>query len=238
MAADHETEQGSLGDNVGNRLAPAWLRATEGEPRWQVSIGVLVAIALEGSLPEQVIVRPRWVLPGLAGILLLALIAANPRRVNRRSRLLRAGSMALIATISLANAWSAGRLIVDLVGGTFSGNAARLLVTGASIWLTNVITFALWYWELDRGGPAQRANATRQFPDFLFAQMQSPELAPDEWEPSFVDFVYLSFTNASAFSPTDVLPLSRWAKMTMMLQSAISLATVALVVSRAVNILR
>jgi len=112
-----------------------------------------------------------------------------------------------------------------------------LLLTGGAIWLTNVIAFGVWYWELDRGGPAARAHATRQHPDFLFAQMQTPELAPDDWEPAFVDYLYVSFTNAAAFSPTDVLPLSRWAKLTMLVQSAVSLSTVALVVARAVNTL-
>jgi uncharacterized membrane protein len=98
--------------------------------------------------------------------------------------------------------------------------------------------FALWYWELDRGGPAARATAPRPYPDFLFPQMQSPELAPDNWEPSFTDYLYVSFTNATAFSPTDVMPLSRWAKLTMMLHSMVSVVTVALVIARAVNILK
>jgi uncharacterized membrane protein len=123
------------------------------------------------------------------------------------------------------------------VQGTEGQDAGPLLITGAAIWLTNVIVFSLWYWELDRGGPVARAHATRAHPDFLFAQMQNPELAPSDWEPGFADYLYLSFTNATAFSPTDVLPLSRWAKLTMMLQSAVSLATVALVIARAVNIL-
>ena len=104
--------------------------------------------------------------------------------------------------------------------------------------LHNVVVFALWYWELDRGGPVARAQATSQYPDFVFPQMLTPELAPTHWESAFVDYLYLSFTNATAFSPTDVLPLSRWAKLTMMVQSAVSLATVALVIARAVNILQ
>jgi uncharacterized membrane protein len=115
---------------------------------------------------------------------------------------------------------------------------AALLATGGAIWATNVIVFALWYWELDRGGPVARAHATRVHPDFLFAQLQSPDLAPADWEPAFADYLYVSFTNAAAFSPTDVLPLSRWAKLTMMLQSVVSLATVVLVIARAVNILK
>jgi uncharacterized membrane protein len=111
-------------------------------------------------------------------------------------------------------------------------------VTGGAIWLTNIIVFALWYWEFDRGGPVARANGDRMYPDFLFAQMTSPQLAPPDWEPAFSDYLYLSFTNAAAFSPTDVLPLSRWAKMGMTAQAIVSVVTVALVVARAVNILK
>jgi uncharacterized membrane protein len=101
-----------------------------------------------------------------------------------------------------------------------------------------VIIFALWYWEFDRGGPVSRAHAHRPYPDFLFPQMSTPDMAPSEWEPRFVDYLYLSFTNATAFSPTDVMPLSRWAKLTMLAQSAVSLITVALVIARAVNVLK
>jgi uncharacterized membrane protein len=112
------------------------------------------------------------------------------------------------------------------------------LSTGAAIWLTNIIAFAVWYWQLDRGGPAARAHARRTLPDFQFVQMQNPDLTHPDWEPQFVDYLYLSFTNATAFSPTDVMPLSRWAKLTMLGQSLISLATLALVIARAVNILK
>jgi uncharacterized membrane protein len=219
-------------------LLPAWRRVTDGEARWPVSLAVAIAITLQILLPEQVANKHRWILPAAAGVLLVALIVSNPRRITRQSAALRTSSMVLIAVISIGNAWSAGRLIVGLVRGTEGQTAGPLLLTGGAIWLTNVIVFALWYWELDRGGPAARAVAPRPHPDFLFAQMQSPELAPDNWEPQFADYLYLSFTNATAFSPTDVLPLSRWAKLTMMLHSLISLATVALVIARAVNILK
>ena len=101
-----------------------------------------------------------------------------------------------------------------------------------------MIVFALWYWEFDRGGPAARALGTDPYPDFLFVQMTSPKLAPPDWEPAFADYLYLAFTNAAAFSPTDVMPLSRWAKLAMTVQSAISILTVALIVARAVNILK
>ncbi len=129
-------------------------------------------------------------------------------------------------------------LVIGLVQATETEDATKLLLYGGAIWLTNVLVFALWYWELDRGGPVTRMLGARKHPDFLFAQMASPEVAPEDWEPMFLDYFYLSFTNATAFSPTDTLPLTRWAKMLMLLQSAVSLATVALVIARAVNILK
>jgi hypothetical protein len=112
------------------------------------------------------------------------------------------------------------------------------MVNGGSIYLTNIIAFALWYWELDRGGPAARSHGIECYPDFLFPQMSSPDMAPPDWEPTFVDYLYLSITNATAFSPTDVLPLTRPAKAAMGLQSTVALATVALVISRAINVLK
>jgi uncharacterized membrane protein len=218
-------------------LVPAWRRVTEGEPRLPVSVAVGLAIALQVALPDRVAPHPRWLLPALATLLLVGIFAANPRRIGHPSPRLRVASLILIAIISTANGWSAARLIDSLLYGTATKDPVSLLSTGAAIWLTNVVVFALWYWELDRGGPVARAQAVHQYPDLLFAQMQSPELAPPHWEPAFLDYLYVSFTNATAFSPTDVLPLSRWAKLTMMLQSAVSLATVALVIARAVNIL-
>lgn len=169
--------------------------------------------------------------------MLAALVVANPRRVALEDQRRRILSSALIVTITLANAISAGRLVTRLLHAR-EENAGPLLLIGGAIWLTNVIAFSLWYWELDRGGPVARAKGTRQYADFLFPQMQAPDFAPPHWEPGYVDYLYLSFTNATAFSPTDVLPLTRWAKLIMLAQSAISLATVALVIARAVNILK
>lgn len=223
---------------VEDHLVPAWRRVTTNEPRLPVTVAILVAIGLMLALPTRVANQPIWLLPGVAGLLLLGIFVANSSRIDRRSRLLRAASLVLIAVMSIANAASAARLVVDLVQAQGVRDPAELLLTGGAIWLTNVIVFALWYWEFDRGGPAARALATREFPDFLFPQMVSPELAPPDWEPAFVDYLYVSFTNAAAFSPTDVMPLSRWTKLTMLAQSAVSLMTVALVVARAVNVLK
>lgn len=219
-------------------LVPAWRRRTEGEPRWAVSVAVVAAIALQATLPASLAMPPRWALPAVGVVLLVGLLVANPRVRDPHVPALRASSVVLTAVLSTANAVSAVRLVVALGRGTATEDAPLLLRWGGAIWLTNVIVFALWYWEFDRGGAAARAAGERDYPDLLFTQMTSPELAPPDWEPRFVDYFYVAFTNATAFSPTDVLPLTRWAKMLMLLQSAVSVVTVVLVVARAVNIFR
>jgi uncharacterized membrane protein len=219
-------------------VVPAWRRVTRGEPRLPVSIAILVAIALQAALPLRVGEHPRWLIPTLAVLLLIGIVAANPSRLNRRSPPLRAATLVLTGLLSAANIASAARLIIDLLQGQGQHNPTDLLLTGGAIWLTNVIVFGLWYWEFDRGGPVARALAPRPYPDFLFPQMTSPELAPDHWIPQFVDYLYMSFTNATAFSPTDVMPMSRWAKLTMLVQSGLSLMLVVLVIARAVNVLK
>ncbi|MGC9666273.1 hypothetical protein ACNTMW_06900 [Planosporangium sp. 12N6] len=216
---------------------PGWLRPTGGERRWPAAVAMLGAIGLQVALPENLASTPRWLLPLLEFLLLGLLVFMNPFRIDRETTLLRIVSITLVAVASVANAWSAVLLIRRLVHGAFS-DAGPLLFNGGAVWMTNVIVFALWYWEVDRGGPAARANARADYPDFLFPQMATPELAHRDWEPHFLDYLYLSFTNATAFSPTDTMPLSRSAKLTMMVQSAVSLLIVALVVARAVNILR
>jgi uncharacterized membrane protein len=210
------------------------------EPRWPVSLSVIVAIVLQAVLSQKLALQPGWLIPALEGALLVGLAVANPVRIERRSKPIRAASLALIMLITAANAVSAGLLVKEIVTsqvGSGSGAPIALLASGAAIWGTNVIAFALWYWEFDRGGPVHRLQGVSRHPDLLFPQMSVPELTPRGWGPRFVDYLYLSFTNATAFSPTDVMPLARWAKMTMLVQSAVSLALGALVIARAVNIL-
>lgn len=219
-------------------IVPAWRRLTDGESTWPVRGAVVAATALQVALPNQYEIPPTWLLPTLGGLLGVGLSIAHPHRITKHSPQLRLVSIMLIAVISLANAGSAGRLINALLRGQADDiTATKLLFTGGAIWLTNVIVFGMWYWNLDRGGPAARAQALKSYPDFLFPQMTAPDLSPPDWQPQFFDYLYLSFTNAAAFSPTDTLPLVRWAKMAMMLQSIVSLGTVVLVVARAVNIL-
>jgi uncharacterized membrane protein len=143
--------------------------------------------------------------------------------------------ISLVALITVANVVSLAELLHALLYGSKAGGRP-LVYASVPIWLTNVIVFGLWYWELDRGGPATRQLIRHRGPDFLFPQMSTPGCSPG-WTPSFLDYLYTSFTNATAFSPTDTMPLTDWAKLLMMLQSLASLVTVAVVVSRAVNIL-
>lgn len=223
---------------LGQRALPAWRRATEGETRWPVSIVMAAAIAMQFALPHGLSIRPFWLLPSLEVVLLVGLISASPRRMGRATNAVRVASIVMVGVVSIGNAWSAGHLIHALIQGRAGESAAPLLATGTSIWITNVIVFALWYWELDSGGPAARARAERPYPDLLFPQMSDPSLAPPGWEPRFWDYLYTSFTNATAFSPTDVMPLTLWVKLTMLAQSAVSLSTVAMVIARAVNVLK
>jgi uncharacterized membrane protein len=226
-------------DEAARACTPAWMRVTEGETRWPVALAVVVAIDLQLVLPPTYVVPPRWLLPGLELALLFVLTVANPRRINVERRWLRVTGLTLVAVATLANVYGAIRLVWRLIHGEEHAHATLLLAIGGAIWLTNVIIFALWYWEFDRGGPAARAHARQIAPDFQFTQMTMPDSAAhQDWEPTFIDYLYLSFTNATAFSPTDTLPMTRWAKMLMLFQSAVSLATVALVIARAVNILQ
>ncbi len=216
---------------------PAWRRPTRGEHRWPAVLAVIAAIVLQVLLPDQMTLGSRWTLPVLETLILLGLLATNPFRIDRESTVLRVLGIGLAIALILATAISTVNLVVGIVGGRFGGDAKALLATGGSIWLTNVIAFGFLFWEFDRGGPAARATGRRVHPDFLFPQMQSPDMADAEWEPRFVDYLYVAFTNATAFSPTDTLPLSRWAKTGMALESLVALVTVGLVVARAVNVL-
>jgi hypothetical protein len=218
---------------------PAWRRRTLGERRWPPSLAVVSAAALQLSLPKRLAMPPRFLLPSLELVLLLGLFAADPGRIDRREKHLRVLGITLISAISLANMVSAARLVGRLLEAKpIANSAGQLIVNGGSIYLTNIIVFGLWYWELDRGGPAARAHGVECYPDFLFPQMASPDLAPPEWEPMFVDYLYVAFTNATAFSPTDVMPLSPLAKGAMAAQSTVALATIGLVIARAINVLR
>jgi uncharacterized membrane protein len=200
---------------------------------------VVAALVLTILLPTEWRLGPPWAVPAVEGVLLLALIVGDPGAINKRSSVLRGLSIALVTVLIAQSLWSTARLIDDIVtGGPHTSSAGALLAAGSIVWASNNIAFALLYWELDGGGAAARAQGLPRHPDLAFPQLIQPDLAPPGWRPRFIDYLYLGFTNATAFSPTDVMPLVPWAKIAMTVQSVISLAILGLVVARAVNVLR
>jgi hypothetical protein len=191
---------------------------------------------LQYLLPERISHYQRWIFPSVALVLLVALVIGHGSRINRSSPLVRGLTLLTIVIMSVANGVAGLRLVLDLIAGEGIHTPRTLLLAGAEIWLTNVIVFALFFWMFDRGGPAARYLIKDTPPDFLYPQ-QTLEQEQQKWAPVFFDYCYTSFTNATAFSPTDVMPLSRWAKLAMMTESALSLVLAILVIARAVNIL-
>ena len=208
-----------------------------GEPRWPMAGAVIAAIVLTVLLPADMRVGPIWLLPSVEGLLLVMLIAGDPGTINRRSSVLRAMSIALVALLVIDALAATIRLVDDLVhGGNVTNSAEDLLQAGSVVWVSNNIAFALLYWELDGGGAAARAHHRSSHPDLAFPQQLNPGIGPDDWQPRFIDYLYLGFTNATAFSPTDAMPLVPWAKIAMAVQSVISLVILGLVIARAVNV--
>jgi uncharacterized membrane protein len=197
---------------------------------------VLGAIALQLLLPERLTAGPRWLIPACEGLLLVGLALASPRQLEREHTHRRVVALGLIALVSAANIYSLGALTHYLLHHNVTSGRS-LIFAGILIWLTNVFIFALWYWELDRGGPGKRAEGRDGPPDFLFPQMTDDRIEPIDWRPAFIDYFYVALTNATAFSPTDTMPLSQAAKSVMGVQSLVSLVTLGLIISRAVNIL-
>jgi uncharacterized membrane protein len=221
--------------------AAAWGLSARHEPRWPATAAIVAALALYLALPARYVALQasggRWIIPALEVAMLVPLQFRTPHRHIEESMQGRIASIVIIALVNLANVGSLVLLIGNLLHGKVT-DGQQLIYSAILIWLTNVIVFSLWYWELDRGGPAARCHRRHRNPDFLFPQMVTPEAAEPDWTPSFLDYVYVSFTNATAFSPTDTMPLTEWAKMLMLLESAASFLTVGLVAARAVNILQ
>ncbi len=206
------------------------------EPRWPASLAVLVALALYMALPGKLTLGPGWVIPVLEVALVIPLTVTAPYRHGEEARLIRVASLLLIALVNVATVASLALLVHAVLSGEpVSGRT--LIFSGIQIWLTLILVFALWYWELDRGGPTVRGGAEERTPDFLFPQMGTHELGQADWMPVFLDYLYVSFTNATAFSPTDTMPLTPRAKLLMLIEALASITTVVMVAGRAVNIL-
>jgi hypothetical protein len=216
---------------------PSWLRPGSPESRLPVLLAIVAAIVLQRAIPAPYTVVPRWPLVALELLLLIVLLVINPVRLSRRTTVGKWASLGLTAAITIDNTTSAIVLDYRILSGEVSNDPKTLLGSGAAIFITNVIAFGIWYWELDRGGPFARVDGDKPYPDFLFPQMSDPTNSKPGWRPTFVDYLYVSFTNVVAFSPTDTMPLSRWAKLMMTVQSLVALSTLGLVFARAVNVL-
>jgi hypothetical protein len=225
---------------VGANQDPVPKQQVKGEPRWPMAVAVLLTGLMRVTLPSQLRIRD---VKGLMLVVLLVLVAVlmigDPGRIDRQKTWLRVMTGTLIGLITLANGGSSIRLVAAIYNEEpFTSNAHLLLSAGAVIWLTNAIAFGLWYWDLDRGGAAARANGLNYTPAFVFPEMTNPELVRAGWYPSFIDYLHLSFNTALAFSPTDVSAIKPWAKLMMISEQLISLVIGILVVARAVNLLR
>jgi hypothetical protein len=207
------------------------------EPSWHVQLAVIVAIVLQLALDDRLTVGPKYVIAGLEFLLLISLALFTPKS-RHAIRFRHSLAILLIAIVSIANI-SSLILVVHSLFGTHQVPGKDLIISALAIYLTNIIIFGLWYWELDTS--SDRVSSVAAIPiDFLFPQMNNEVVATSTraWQPTFFDYLYVSITNASAFSPTDTMPLTHRAKLLMSLQSTTSLITIALVAARAVNILR
>jgi uncharacterized membrane protein len=223
----------------GPDAAPSWRTITAPESRRPVYVAALVIIAGQAWVGHSLGVDPFWLFPLVCGVLLVASIAVYESR-DEPGRLPRVLSFVSIALLVAANAVSLALLVRGVFVGSSLG-APSLLFTGLALWLVNVAVFALLYWELDGGGPeARAAGYVERYPDLVFPQHQDDQdqLSPDDWKPSFYDYLYVSLTSSIAFSPTDAMPYTRRAKLVMAAENLLSFATLAVIVARAVNIAR
>jgi uncharacterized membrane protein len=237
--ADNPSRAHSRAGTSSGDVVPSWQRSTEPESRWPAFAAVAIIIAGQTWVATSLSLRPVWLYPTVAGILLLASVAVYIPSRTEPSRALRALSLGLVAVLVIADNVS----LVLLVRGIFVGSRLSppgLLLAGAALWIVNVAVFALMYWELDGGGPEARADGYGDYPDLVFPQQQTDQqgLAPADWKPSFPDYLFVSLTSATAFSPTDAMPYSKQAKLVMGVESTLSFVIAAMLVARAINIAR
>jgi len=208
-----------------------------GESRWPMVIAVFAVLVLSSVPPARVTVVGIPLLPLVVGVLLAVLVLGDPGRIDRRSRWLRNVSLALVGVLVFGALSGTAFLIIDLVDGSpLVDQAGALLVYGAKVWLANNVAFALLFWQMDRGGPAERVHGSSRYPDFVFPQEADPSLAAPGWRPRFIDYLYVAFTNANAFSATDTMPLTGRAKLAMETQALISFVILTLVLARVVSV--
>ena len=208
----------------------------DSEAVWPAQLTVLAALVVQLLLPDRLTVGPGWLVPSCEGALLIGMFVVTPNVIEEEHPRRRRIALSLTAFVTLANIFSLAALTHFLLNHKVS-DGRGLIFAGVLIWITNLLIFALWYWEMDRGGPGRRATGTDGPPDFLFPQMSDDRIEPRDWRPKFVDYLYVSLTNNTAFSPTDTMPLTPMSKIVMGVQSVVSLLTIGLIVSRAVNIL-
>ena len=225
------SKPGSAGDGRSRRL---------GEHRLPMALAVLATGFLRALLPAQLRLGNRWLLLVIVVVFLGVLIIGDPGRIDRDRPWLRLLTVGMIGVITVANAASAVALAVDIVNSNFAytSNGKMLFLGGTAIWLTNIIAFALWYWDLDRGGPVARARGSAVPPALIFPEMSNPDYVGKDWYPKFVDYFHFSFSTATSFSPPDVSAIRPWMKLTMIAEEATSLILAVLVISRAVNIFK
>ena len=212
-------------------------RHSKHEQIWHVQAVMFIAIVLQVALPDTFSALARYTIPAIEALLLIALSFTTPRKRVFKSLARRLNALMLIGIVSIANGYALWVVADKLLKGGHIGSGRQLILAAINIFLTNIIVFALWYWEMDGGGPGERATVERYEQDFLFQQHRHEEFKHPDWKPMFTDYLYVSSTNAMTFGPADTMPLSRRAKMLMLTQSAISLIVIALVAARAVSIL-
>jgi hypothetical protein len=227
-------------------VADSALHEVEIETRWEagpaVAVAILLQVALAVSSQTQGWTTWKfswwvWLLPVVPEALFIISTLPLPHRALLEMGIRREAGIVLLALSSVGNALLVLAVIASLVSG-HETSGSHLLLKGATVWLTNVILFGLWFWIFDRGGPASRVGSNPPPPGFQFPQMENPDLAAPGWRPHFVDYMYVSFTNSIAFSPTDAMPLNRWAKLLMLFEASISAMVILLVAARAVNIFK
>jgi hypothetical protein len=228
-------------------VADSALREAETETRLEAAPAVAFAIALQVTLAVTSAMEGwktwkfgwwMWLVPvGAEGAFFVLCTWHRPHRALVELGIRRQVGIGLLGLASVCNAFLVFSVLASLVSG-HEASGAHLLLKGNAVWLTNVILFGLWYWLFDRGGPVRRLGADPPPPDFQFPQMENPELAAPGWRPHFVDYMYVSFTNSIAFSPTDAMPLNRWAKLLMLFEATLSALVILLVAARAVNIFK